>query len=48
MSEAKYVIEAKDLGRKYGKYTALDKTNFVVEGPTVLAIVGKKDRKSVV
>ncbi len=41
MSEAKYVIEAKDLGRKYGKYTALDKTNFVVEGPTVLAIVGK-------
>lgn len=38
---AAYTVEAKNLRRTYGKYVALDDVSFVVEGPTVLGIVGK-------
>lgn len=34
-------IEAKELVRQYGKYTALDKVSFVIDKPTVLGIMGK-------
>lgn len=40
-NSAKYVLQAKGLVRKYGKYTALDNVDFTIEGPTVLAVVGK-------
>lgn len=36
-----YTIEAKELVRRYGKYTALDGVSFVIDKPTVLGIVGK-------
>ncbi len=38
---AEYIIEAKNLARVYGKYTALDKLNFVIDEPTVMSVVGK-------
>ncbi len=41
MTAHSYRIEASDLVRRYGRYTALDGVNFAVEGPTVLAVVGK-------
>ena len=34
-------IEAKSLVRHYGRYTALDGVNFVIDKPTILGIVGK-------
>ena len=41
MSEKQYVIEAKELCRNYGRYVALDKLDFAVDGPTILGMVGK-------
>lgn len=37
----KYRIEAINLVRRYGKFTALDDINFVVDSPTILGIAGK-------
>ncbi len=34
-------LEAKSLGRVYGKYAAISGVDFIIEGPTVLGIVGK-------
>ncbi len=36
-----YTIEAKELVRYYGRYTALDGVSFVIDKPTILGIVGK-------
>ena len=41
MSDKQYVIEAKELCRKYGGYVALDKLDFTVDSPTILGMVGK-------
>lgn len=41
MTAHNYRIEASDLVRRYGRYTALDGVSFAVEGPAVLAMVGK-------
>lgn len=35
------VIEVKNLGRKYGRYTALDDVSFVVDEPCIVGIVGR-------
>ncbi len=36
-----YTIEAKDLTRRYGNYTALDGVSFVIGKPMILGVVGK-------
>lgn len=41
MSDTSHVIEAKALEKRYLKFTALSGVDFVIEGPCVLAVVGK-------